>query len=422
MLVIAALLAVTAQSASLTAPPVASFEKGRLVSLNAGARNEWEPSIGADGRGNVVCSWKDGPSGSSVIRYSYSSDYGENWSQDKAFPDPKYKFQSDPVVQVGNDRRFTLSWIAYNGTSDTAVNMAVSKDGGKTFSEPTKICMPSKEGAKDFFDRQWIAVYDDVVYMSYHIMNRIYVARSTDGGRTVEAATTPDPKGSGAISAVITRTPDGGVHTAWLQFRRKPTIRYSRSNDGAKTWTTPKDLIVMNALDFKGRAQCFSTIGNDSMGNLFVAWVEGKGRDGDKDVAGAVYLIRSEDGGEKWTPPMKISDSPDEANGFKLQPWIYVDSQDRIHLTWLERQGEKYRAMYALSADRGATFSRSVAVSSPHTIKQPYQSDFISVASDDRYVYVPVPIPVGDYYQMLVYRAPVAGMAAPPVVKRAGTN
>lgn len=399
-------------------PPVTTFGRGQLVSLNASSRNEWEPSIGSDGKGGVFLSWKDGPSGSSFIRYAYSRDYGETWSQDRLVPSLKYKYQSDPVIVVGGDGRVTLSWIAYSNQSETAVLYCVSKDGGATWSEPTKMCAPSREGAKDFFDRQWHVVNGDQVVMTYHVQNRIYAVRSKDGGTTVEGVSNPDGKTGGAISAVVARTPDGAIHTTWLQFRTAPTIRYAKSTDGGVTWEKPKDIMTMKSLNFRGRAQCFSTIGGDSVGNVYVSWVEGKGRDGEKDPAGGVYLIRSEDGGATWSQPLKITDTPDGADGHKIQPWMFVDAQDRVHLSWLEQLNGHWYVRYAVSADRGASFSKTVPVSSPHAIKQPYQSDFIGVTADDRYVYIAAPIPIGGTYLVHVFRAPVSGMAAPPVVKR----
>jgi hypothetical protein len=399
--------------------PTLKFERGQEVSLYSGQRNEFEPSMGADGKGGVYVAWKDGQSGSSFIRYSYSHDYGQTWSKDILMPEPNYKYQSDPVVMVGSDGRITVSWIAYNRPGDTAVDMVVSTDRGLTWSTPMKQCAPTHPDAKDFFDREWQVMKGDLVVTSYHVGNRIYVARSKDGGKTVEGVSNPDGKTGGALSAVLTQTPDGVVHTVWLKFGTTATLRYSSSKDGAATWSAPQDIVKLHALDYKGRAFPFGSICSDSIGNVYVAFCEGKGRDGEGDVAGAAYLVRSEDGGKTWTEPMKLCDSEDRANGHKIQPWTYVDEQDRVHAVWFEHQGEKYTVRHTMSLDRGKSFGPNVTAVPPHLIQGQYQSDFISISGDSRYIYVAAPYPVGDAYEIHVMRAPIDGVQSPtPIVRK----
>ncbi|MEP0767173.1 MAG: exo-alpha-sialidase [Fimbriimonadia bacterium] len=399
------------------ADPVITFARGQLVSLNSGDRNQFEPSIAADGKGGVYIAWKDGQSGSSRIRYAYSHDYGETWSQDALLEHEGYKFQSDPVVVIGHDGRVTVSWVAYNTFSDTAIGFRVSRDRGVTFGEPSRLSVPTREGAKDFFDRQWHIVNGDEVITSYHVGNRIFVTRSADGGKTVEGVANPDGDRRGALSAVLARSPDGKVHSAWLQFGRRPAIRYSRSADGGKTWDTPRDIVLMYPLDYRGRAQCFPTIGVDPQGTIHIAWAEGKGRDGSSDKAGDVYAVRSEDGGETWSAPLKLTDGEDADDAYKIQPWLEVDATGRVHVVWLERRGTHWSVRYTLSADGGKSFSPTVPVTTPHLIRGPYHSDFIAVCSDSRFVYVAAPIPVGGVYSMNVMRAPVAGVPAGPVAR-----
>jgi hypothetical protein len=411
------MLALSAGAAAQEAP-VAEFGRGVLVSLNSGDRNQVEPSIAADGKGGVYVAWKDGQSGSSFLRFAYSHDYGDTWSQDVRLNDPDYKHQSDPVVMVGDDGRVTVSWVAYNTFSDTAIDMRVSTDRGKSFGPTMKQCLPTKQGAEDFFDRQWQMMDRDQVVTTYHVLNRIYAARSSDGGKTIEGVSQPDQARGGAVSAVITKTPNGVIHTVWLQFGRRQTLRYASSADDAKTWSEARDLVTLQRLDYRGRAQCFPTIDHDSAGNLFVAWTEGPGRDGEEDAAGGTYFIRSQDGGKTWSEPLKASDDEEATKHYKIQAWLCVDDRDRVHLAWLERRGGNWYVRYAASSDRGQTFSRSVAVSSPHTITGQYHSDFIGVAADDRYVYVAAPLPIGGVYETHVMRAPVAPLAFPaPVVR-----
>jgi hypothetical protein len=73
---------------------------------------------------------------------------------------------------------------------------------------------------------------------------------------------------------------------------------------------------------------------------------------GDPDI----LAIRSDDGGDTWSAPVRVNDDPPGA--LQFFPWIAIDPQGYVHVVWYDRRHDDVDldVYYALSTDGGATF------------------------------------------------------------------
>lgn len=146
---------------------------------------------------------------------------------------------------------------------------------------------------------------------------RVLVSFSKDGGQTFSApvAVNAVPENIGAEGEnrpkiVVVR--DGTIHLSWTQLLQQPytgEIRYSRSADGGKTFSTP---VTLND-DKRLTSHRFDSLISDGQNKLAVVWLDGRDRDaakekGEKFTGVSVYAARSDDNGLSFHPNQKITE------------------------------------------------------------------------------------------------------------------
>ncbi|MBM3985749.1 MAG: exo-alpha-sialidase [Planctomycetes bacterium] len=150
------------------------------------------------------------------------------------------------------------------------------------------------------------------------VENRLLqVSHSRDGGRTFSApvAVTPQPE---AVTAEAENRPklvvdaDGTVHVTWTQNLGQPMtghIRYARSTDGGRTFSTP---VILND-DRQVISHRFDALASDGRGRVAVVWLDARSRGertGKKspqtDVG--VYAALSQDGGASFAPNRRVAE------------------------------------------------------------------------------------------------------------------
>lgn len=132
----------------------------------------------------------------------------------------------------------------------------------------------------------------------------------------------------------------GNISVVWEDdTANNSNILFSRSTDGGKTFSTPKNLSNSSGFSFSPQ------IAVDSNGGINVVWVDTT--PGNEDI----FFSRSTDGGVTFSTPQNLSnDPPDSAN-----PQIGVDSTGNISVVW-ENDDITFGIMYRHSTD-GVTFS-----------------------------------------------------------------
>lgn len=162
--------------------------------------------------------------------------------------------------------------------------------------------------ALDAEGRLWLA----------RVENRhLLVSHSADGGEsfTAPVAVTPQPE---AVTAEAENRPklaadaDGTVHVTWTQNLGKPMtghIRYARSADGGRTFSTP---IILND-DRQIISHRFDALASDGRGRVAVVWLDARSRTAgtankspQTDVG--VYAALSQDGGASFAPNRRVAE------------------------------------------------------------------------------------------------------------------
>lgn len=162
--------------------------------------------------------------------------------------------------------------------------------------------------ALDSRGRLWLA----------RVENRhLLVSHSADGGRNFSSpvAVTPQPE---AVMADAENRPkiavgdDGVVHVSWTQSLAKPMsayIRYARSADGGKSYSSP---VILND-DRQVISHRFDSLAIDGHGRIAVAWLDARSRtvktankSPQTDVG--LYAAISEDGGATFGRNRKVAD------------------------------------------------------------------------------------------------------------------
>jgi hypothetical protein len=263
-------------------------------------------------------------------------------------------------------------------------------------------------------DKPWMAAGvdpADPAKTRLYVVHNLGLQISTDLGSTWSA-----PASLGSYPAFQPRTgPNGELYIAYWDLSDGVMIR--RSFDGGRTLSEPiraatrKDVWPTQQIGgrFPGRFRVppFAYLAVDPRdGTLYVVYFDTTAvEDGRFDVD--LYLTRSTDRGTTWSAPQVINGDGDPP-GDQFFPWIEVDRKGRLHLVFYDTRNTDQEdgapeawidAYYAVSADRGATWSEHRLTERPFTSGAPHPSwlasqflgDYngLSVAGDRAYpVYV----------------------------------
>jgi hypothetical protein len=196
------------------------------------------------------------------MRGYFSSDGGTTWGGvDLPLPPAKgngINFGSDPTLAFDSSGHLYYGYIVVyfgkgNGINATALGVARSTDGGRTYPQFTLF---SFEGGENHFNDKPMITADsnpaspfrDNVYVAWDAAvggstgGGVRLARSTNGGASFTITRIDDPSGPGhAIGAVPFVGRGGEVYVAWNDYSAN-TIAFNRSFDGGLTWDRPRTI------------------------------------------------------------------------------------------------------------------------------------------------------------------------------------
>ena len=325
---------------------------------------------------NLVAVWRDFRLGYRRVGHASSFDGGLTWTED-LFEEPTYPWQSDPGLTVDGAGNFYAVVLSYVSTyQENGLFVYKSSDGGVTWGNPVTVV----NGVPNVFeDKELIGcdrtggAYDGnlyVVWARFGWTTDIMFSRSTDGGRsfTPALAISDRPDVQWPIPVVGA---DGTVYVAWCNYA-PPSIKLDRSTDGGATFGTDRTLTGVSFYPggyihggisvFPYPAMDADITGGKFNGNLYVAYLDyGAGSDTD------IFFRRSTDGGDSWSPAVRINDDPEGNGRDQFHPWLTVDETGLISVVFLDRRNDPDNYLYDLymtqSADGGLTWSRNVRVS-----------------------------------------------------------
>src|SRR5438874_4789908 len=330
------------------------------------------------------------------MRGYFSSDGGASWGGvDLPLPPAKgngIDFGSDPSLAFDASGNVYYGYIVVyfgngNGINGTAVGVARSTDGGKTYPQFTLFSQEGGEG--HFNDKPMITAdanpasrFRDNVYIAWDAANGgssgggVRLARSTDHGATFTTLRIDDPRGPGrAIGADPFVGPNGEVYVAWNDYAAN-TIAFNRSLDGGVTWDNqrvvaskvlPFDIAV--PAEFSRGALIYPACDVDRSkgahrGRLVCSWTDLAGN-GTTDI----FTSYSDDNGSNWSLPASVTDSIPFAVD-RFNQWLSIDPTNGVvnvlyYDTRNDTTGSRYETDIYLSrsSDGAASYGANVRVS-----------------------------------------------------------
>jgi hypothetical protein len=132
------------------------------------------------------------------------------------------------------------------------------------------------------------------------------------------------------------------IYAVWYQNSSSDTeIYFRKSTDNGNTWGPLQRLTWM-----AGYSRC-PDITVDSSDNLHLVWYDDKS--GDQEI----YYKKSTDGGSTWTSPKRLT----WMTGSSFNPRVRVDSQENIHVVWVDDYPGHNEIYYKQSTDGGTSWS-----------------------------------------------------------------
>lgn len=335
-----------------------------------------EPSIAVDPTNpqRLVIGWRQFDSILSNFRQAgvaYSHDGGATWT----FPgvvDPG-QFRSDPVIVADNEGTFHY----YTLSAVDSGELFSSTDGGVTWTGPV---------AGFGGDKEWMAVDrsggigEGNLYVFWNVQFSCCppndFTRSIDTGLSFQfPVAIPQPSMKWGTLEV---GPTGELYAVGATLSQNSHV-IARSITAQNPLQSPTFTFVNNIN--LGGVSDFSETPNPGglLGQVYVKTDQSGGTtNGNVYVLGSVdppggdpldvHFIRSEDGGQTWTSPIRVNDDPAGTNAWQWFGAMSVAPNGRIDAFWNDTRntgsGQLSELYYAFSIDAGDTWSENLIVSS----------------------------------------------------------
>src|SRR5947209_2836182 len=229
-----------------------------------------------------------------------------------------------------------------------SVTMSASYDGGTggVFSgqkwevNPVAAAVPSD-------DRQWVAAYGpQTVYMSYrqilaagvNASNVIFVAKSTDGGKTFPQQVATFPATSDVTARregnLVVDPYTGNLYTSFrpqeLNGHTRAELWLLKSTDGGSTWAMTKAYQGPAGTDV---GNVFPAMAVDRGGNVHIAFSRCDYNSTSQNSSNCkVFLMGSVNQGASWLPAVQVNSGAETS--YAILPWIAAGSPGVVDLTW----------------------------------------------------------------------------------------
>jgi len=177
---------------------------------------------------------------------------------------------------------------------------------------------------------------------------QVVFVRSTDLGESFSAPFNVSRSSGDAFEPEIAVDPSDGINVAWEDTTPGVSaIMFARSTDSGETFSDP-----LRVSTGEGRAT-EAHIFTNSAGQIFVTWVDES--EGDRQA----YFARSTDGGATFSDPINVSQKP----GAEISKPVITTSGDTVYVAFQnDRRGDK-QVFLARSNNAGESFSNPMKVS-----------------------------------------------------------
>lgn len=314
------------------------------------------PSIAVDrNTGHVFVAWKDNRTGVAKVYIDRSVDRGVSFSSDVLVYDWPYDYVAPWLpftvnVEVGEDGRIYVAWIAYYSDSftDCDIFLASSADDGQTFNTPKVVSLRQGEAR---LTHPWIAIDgENTIYVAYARRNStfsgVYVVRSLNDGLSFETPvkvnddSTARYRGGTQVVASL----DGKIHVVWTDGRAGDGTQYldayyATSLDGGLSFEpnipVNDDLVISppNGVFTRG-AQGTPSIVTSSDSRIHVVWEDFRNFVGETAYCRDIYYASSE-AGTIFTKNLRANSVNSGAESVNCaDPNVAMDSQDNLFMVY----------------------------------------------------------------------------------------
>ncbi|MDE1762929.1 MAG: hypothetical protein KGH88_01610 [Thaumarchaeota archaeon] len=294
-------------------------------------------------QGNVYVAWQSYSANKSSIAFAKSSDNGTTFSSPIKVSDPSKDSAFPQVATYGNN--VYVVWLERTTGDVTNVLFAKSSDGGATFGSP--IAITDHNGTSGI---PKIYANQNHVYLMWEDNGAknfdVFLDVSSDSGNTFGTPVniSNNAGDSGAPQMAI----DGNnVYAVWMDDTSGNfDVLFSKSTDGGQTFAKPVN--VSGDTQESGYAQ-LAVSGN----NVYLVWTNAV-----TDKNYDIFFAKSTDGGQTFSQPLNISNSPG-ASGW---PQVAVDGN--VYVSWVDNTPGNFNVYIAKSTDGGTSFESPVDVDS----------------------------------------------------------
>jgi hypothetical protein len=326
--------------------------------------------------------------GSNLNFVYYSQDGGYTWTN-TTLQSPEFGVWGDPVIiadTAGDFYYFHLSNPQEGNWIDRIVCQKYDRQTG-SWSPGTYMGLNGNKAQ----DKEWAVVdpQTNTIYVTWTqfdsygssdpaCQSNIMFSRSTDGGQNwspaIAISTFPgdcidsDNTTEGAVPAVGS---NGEVYVTWSGPQG---LVFNRSLDGGNTWLDEEIIIRPHIsgwdISIPGIYRCngmpvtvTDLSGGPNHGTIYVNYADQPESEDDTDI----FLIKSTDGGNNWTEPVRVNDDP--AGRHQFFTWMTVDQiTGYLYCVFYDRRNytdSKTDVYLAVSKDGGESFENILISESP---------------------------------------------------------
>ncbi len=288
-----------------------------------------------------------------------------------------------PDVVFDDDGRLYVIYVNLigNGNAPEFLWMATSDDGGRTLSDPVRIA-GGRNG--EIFQARLAVAPDKTLHITWLQggetgnlsllgVNPIVTVRSEDGGQTWTQPQVISDPGRDRVGSASPAVDGSGNITVLYQdykgdrrnfenlegpvFEDPYGLVITRSIDGGRTWTRGVEFEsgLVPTRRFLVYLPESPSLAVDPDGTIYASWMDG--RNGDEDV----FLKRSSDGGQTWSPPIRVNDNPLRDGTSQYMPRVDVGGGGRVDVVFYDRRNDAQDVLtdvyLATSTDGGDTFT-----------------------------------------------------------------